>query len=313
MNNELILGMQKLKLTFWSELLSYNSLPKYLPLLAENQIALNLAVRPALFSRLSAIINLASDLDLELWLWPLLSWRDGYWVNSYNIARHIPWVHKLVNAYPNFTGICLDLESPINFRGFKGRILTKQLNQIVPVESTTQKMHKLIKFLHDQGKKVMLTSLPFNPSHQAAKGCPIIEGADLYSYMFYTSFLRPFLPKQALDYCVYHISKKIFNEFGPSIGSIDLGLTSYGVVNKMIHLADLIQIRDEMNIALAAGITQVHVFALDFITPDLSNWIHTLQNVSPIIPDFPNKSFSKLVYRVFSRRLLSEPLNSYLQ
>lgn len=305
---ECMSNFSQMQLAFWSELLSYNHLPKYLPILAEHQIALHLAVRPALWSRLGSIIETAKKLHLQLWLWPLLNWHEGYWVNSYNLDHHVRWVKRLVETFPSITGICLDLETPIHFRGYRGSLQLKQWNQTHSTSTVCHKLNLLTKWIQDQEKQVLSTSLPFNPSRQAKKGCPQPSNANLYSYMLYTSFLRPYLPNPMLDACVFYTAKKILSAFGRTKGAIDLGLTSYGVVNKKIHLANLEQITREVAICKAAGLQRIHIFALDNIAQTLSDWVTMLKNTAPQIPQIPIKPISRLIYRFFTKRLLSESL-----
>ena len=107
--------MSKESYHFWSELLKYNYLKKSIKDLADKKFGINLAVRPALYEKVGEIVKECNEYDVDLVFWPLLSFKQGYWVNSWNFKLQIQWIQKLMDKYSSVDKYTLDLESPINF------------------------------------------------------------------------------------------------------------------------------------------------------------------------------------------------------
>ena len=147
------------KYYFWSEFLKFDYLIPIIPKLGSYKIGLNLAITPKKLSRVSSIVKECEKNDVELNFWPLLSRKQGYWVNAWNIDVHIKWIDYLLKNFPTVSSYLLDLEDPIEWiYTVKGIVKIKKLNKLIPVEKVIEKMNSIVDKIHDYNKLAVSTS-----------------------------------------------------------------------------------------------------------------------------------------------------------
>lgn len=299
----------KYELNYWSELLKYEYLFPIIPKLGSYEVGLHLAVRPDKRAGLLDVLRACERESVPVTLWPLLSKKQGYWVNAWNLGVQEKWIAYLLRISIPFR-VALDLEAPINFKGLVGRVKTQKLLTVQPPKQVRARLEMLVNHLHTQHIEVLSTSFFTNPSWNAAQGCPRPRNADAYSYMIYTSFFQRFASGDTLDNVVYWCARKIIEGHGREQGAIDLGLNSYGVVDiaHFLGLSDLNRIVSEIAVSLYAGLRRIHIFALDMITADLDAWLERTRNVCPKRPPLFSTGHQGLVYKLFKKILFKEHL-----
>lgn len=302
--------MENTKFYFWSELLKPKFVELSLKELADHGFGIILAVRPAIIEKVASIVKLCNDYSIDLNFWPLLSYKQGYWVNAWNLALQKQWIRKLMTRYPTVGTYALDLESPLNFKGISGMIKTKKLAKIRPWQQVRDDMESMIDEMHNRNIKVISTNYPTNPSGRLEKGTPRPRNADFYSYMVYTSLFAIFGNDISKDNVVAYAGRKILDAHGMDKSIIDLGLTSSGVLPKFLPVTTLKRITSEIAICKYLGFTRIHIFALDEIRKDVVDWMEEIKAVAPKKPPFEmDPANLGLLFRIFRMFLLNESLN----
>ncbi|MHA1732473.1 MAG: hypothetical protein ACTSU5_11050 [Promethearchaeota archaeon] len=304
------MGSLKYELNLWSELVKYDYLLPVIPELGSYEVGLHLAVRPDKIRGLREVLKACDVASVPVTLWPLLSRKQGYWVNAWNLGAQEEWISHLLARF-NPERFALDLESPINFKGIRGAVKNRKMIERTSPHDTRVRLEALVERIHDSGFRVLSTSLFTNPSWNARRGCPRPRNGDVYSYMIYTSFFQRFASEETLDNVVYHCARKIVEGHGRDSGAIDLGLTSPGVVRvaKFLGLSGLARVKSEISVALYAGIRKVHVFALDGFVPDIRKWLAATRDLGPKRPPVLETGHGGAVYRLFKKVLFKESLD----
>lgn len=279
------------KLYFWSELLKFEFLKPVIPKLGSYDIGLNLAITPKKLTKVQDIVKDCEKNNVELNLWPLLSIKQGYWVNAYNINVQSKWIDYLLKNFPTIEAYLLDLEKPKNFKGIKGRIMIGKLKEIVPSEMVKEKLNGIVDNIHDHGKKVVSTSYTGFPLGMG----PRPSNADFYSYMVYTSFLKRLSDDITREAIVFYSANKIRKEHGRDKAVIDLGVTYAGVISgglmNILGLLDIEEIAKQIEICLFARLKRIQIFALDNLTKNIDSVLELLANLEPRKPPqfYPEK------------------------
>ena len=73
------------KVYFWSELIRPKLLKPFLEEIGNYKFGLNLAISPDRLKGLKNFVKISIKNDVELDFWPLLSTKQGYWINRWNI------------------------------------------------------------------------------------------------------------------------------------------------------------------------------------------------------------------------------------
>ena len=250
------------KIYFWSELIRPNLLKPFLEKLGTYKYGLNLAITPKRLEKIDSFIKICEKNDIELNFWPLISKRQGYWINRWNVNVHKKWIHYLLETYPTVSAYLLDLENPINFTGIKGIVANHKLNKTISNEDIKMKLEAIVDDIHDHGKKAISTAyggLPLGLN-------PRPSNADFYSYMVYTSFIKKLSSKETRQDIIYYCAKKINEEHGNEKAAIDLGLTTYGIylrwLSNIFGYLDLSELLDQIAICLYIKLKRIHIFSL---------------------------------------------------
>lgn len=301
----------KVKYCFWSELLHPNLLIPCVQKLGSYDIGLNLAITPKRLAQTKELTKICKKEGIELNIWPLLSKRQGYWVNKWNINVQTKWFARLLNEFPTAYAFILDLEKPINFQGIKGFTLKMKLNNLVSDTVAKEKLEKLVDLLHDHGKKVISTAYGGIPLGMS----PRPSNADIYSYMVYASFVKRVSNADTRQNIAYHCADKIKREHGFEKGAIDLGLTAYGVISKgltdFLGYLDLNEIVAQIRVCLYANLKRIHIFSIDAIPKILDPWLEKISTAKPQKPPLFFTEKKGFMYRAYKKVLFSKKLNEF--
>ncbi len=301
----------KIKVCFWSELLNPKWLIPCVQKLGSYDIGLNLAVTPQRLAQTKELTKICEKQRIELNIWPLLSKRQGYWVNKWNINIQSKWFARLLNEFPTARAFILDLEKPINFQGIKGFTLKKKLENLVSDNVAREKLEKLVDLLHDHGKKVISTAYGGIPLGMS----PRPSNADIYSYMVYTSFVKRVSSPDTRQNIAYYCAEKIKREHGSEKGAIDLGLTSYGIISKgltdFLGYLDLNEILAQIRVCLYANLERIQIFSLDALPKILDSWLEKISAISPEKPPLMHNEKKGFMYRAYKKVLFSKNLSEF--
>jgi len=280
-------------LYFWSELLKVEHLIPVIPKLSSYEIGLNLAVTPRRLRNkyIEKVVKECERNNVELNFWPLLSKKQGYWVNAWNLDVQVKWINHLLNKFPTISAYLLDLEKPINFKGIKGIIMLGKLKEIVPKQKIKEKLNEIVNNIHDHGKKAVSTSYGGIPLGIQ----PRPSNADFYSYMVYLSFILRVSDINTREDIIFYAADKIRKEHGQKQGAIDLGLTYAGVVTEglmnFLGFLDIDEVARQIEICLFAGLKRIQIFALDNLTKKIDTVLEKLSGLEPRKPPifYPEK------------------------
>jgi len=300
------------KIYFWSEFLKFEYLIPIIPKLGSYEVGLNLAITPKKLSRVSNVVKECERNGVELSFWPLLSRKQGYWVNAWNIDIHIKWIDYLLKDYPTVSAYLLDLEDPIEWiYTLKGNVKIKKLNKLIPEDRVMEKMNSIVDNIHDYNKLAVSTS--YGIFSFGAQARP--SNADIYSYMVYTSLLNLISNKDTRLNIIYYASNKIKKEHGQQKGAIDLGITYAGavkikLVEKYFTLAvdELIQ---QIEICLFSKIRRIHLFAIDNITKNIDNTLERISNLKPKKPPLYMNGKKGFTYRIYKKKTYKRNLSQF--
>jgi len=278
-------------LFFWTEFLDLNILKRIISKLGSYNIGLNLAITPKRLSKITPIVKECEYNNVILNFWPLLSKKQGYWVNAWNLDVQAKWIDYLLKNFPTINDFLLDLEKPINFRGIKGKIMLSKFKKIVPETLVKEKLNSIVDNVHDHNKKVVSTSYGGIPLGLQ----PRPSNADYYSYMVYLSFILRISDINTREDIIFYCAHKIRKAHGKKKAAIDLGLTSAGVLGEgfmnFLGFLDLHELSRQIEICLFAGLKRIQIFSLDNFAQSIEKVLEKITSLKPRKPPlfFPEK------------------------
>jgi len=296
----------------WSEWTAFNDLSKKMTLLKSNNIRLHLAIKQdelddENFQQLIVFLKKAEAEKINYWLWPLLSKKDGYWPNQWNIKTYSNYVLDLIkrlktnNLKPS--GISIDLEPPPEklekyltlVQKFKLIELHRFANSSID-ESLFEKAKKELVILHSQLKLqniiIHVVTTPFLLDEknsirlQKVFGIPLDnEAFDYISFMAYRSEFERLVGKMN-SRLVYEYSVQAKKVYGNRAG-IDLGVVgNIEFPHKLEGYSDPSRLWEDIAAVKAAGISNIQVYCLDGIQS-----VEWIKDVAPIEPTWSLKFF----------------------
>ncbi|MFX0039959.1 MAG: hypothetical protein ACFFCY_17910 [Promethearchaeota archaeon] len=300
-----------LKIYFWSELLRPKLLIPFLEKIGNYNFGLNLAITPNRLKELNHFIKICVKNDVELNFWPLISIKQGYWINKWNIKVFEKWIAYLLENFPNTSAYLLDLENPINFTGVTGIILKRKLNTLISNEDIRFKLEALVDKIHDFGKKVISTTYGGIPLGLS----PRPSNADFYSYMVYSSFIKRISSEETRQNIIYYCANKIRIEHGLQKAAIDLGITTYGIyqrsLSNILGYLDLNEILNQIAICKYLKLSRIHIFSFDNMTIEVDKWLENISNVRPKPPPSSHSMKLGLMYYIYEKLLFKMDLTKF--
>jgi len=299
------------KIYFWSELLRPKLIIQFLERIGNYNFGLNLAITPDRIKGLNKFIKICVNNNVELNLWPLISRKQGYWINKWNVKVFEKWIKFLLDNYSSVSAYLLDLENPINFTGIKGIFLNKKLNNLVSNDVIRFKLEAIVDKIHDFGKKVISTTyggipLGLNPRP---------SNADYYSYMVYTSYIKKISTMETRQNIIFYCANKIQNEHGLSKAAIDLGITTYGIylrsLSNILGYLDLNEILNQIAICKYLKLSRIHIFSLDNMTLEIDKWLENISNVKPKPPPLTTSRKLGVMYYFYKKLLFKMNLTNF--
>ena len=299
------------KIYFWSELLPFEKLLPVIPKLGNYTFGLNLAINPNKYRMVNPLVKECEKQNVELNFWPLLSQKQGYWINRWNINVQNKWFKFLLENFPTINSYLLDLENPINFKGMKGRIMNSKLEKIVPDDEAKQKLEELVDLIHDYGKKVVSTSYGGIPLGMN----PRPSNADYYSYMVYTSFIKKVANRKTREDIIFYCADKIRREHGIDKAAIDLGITYCGIISK--KLTDFLgylgikELMSQIGLCKFAKLKRIHIFSIDNMVKDIEKWLEAINNAPEKKPPLFFTDKKGFMYRAYKKVLFNKDLSIF--
>ena len=292
----------------WSEWIPYPSLQQRLPWLSQHFVRLHVAVRedeyqdPVIRSQLVELFKDAKSKNVEVWLWPLLSKKNGYWFNQWNSEFYSDYTHQLIHDLEaegvRPAGVSMDLEPPpevlASFLDLVSHFKIKKLLQeskknvdLALFNKMQERVSELSKALHLKGIKTHAVTTPFvleDPRHdqivQKIFGIPLQEkDFDYISFMAYRSEYERILGKMN-PRVVYEYSKRSKQQFGDK-AAIDLGVVGdISYPHEIKGYKKPSELWKDISAAKAGGIDRIQVYALDGMNEE--NWFEDVPAKKPM-------------------------------
>jgi hypothetical protein len=299
------------KIFFWSELLKFKFLKPVIPKLNSYNIGLNLAITPKRLLKVGEIVKQCEKNDVELNFWPLLSEKQGYYINRWNFKVQAKWIDYLLENFPIVNSYLLDLETPLNFGGLKGIILNSKLNKLVPDDEAKKKLESIVNNIHDHGKRAVSTSKGGIPPGME----PRPSNADYYSYMVYLSYIKRFSDNETRENIIYYCAKKIRKEHGQDKAAIDIGITNYGIqlvgLTNFLGYLDLEELVKQIEVCLYSKLKRIHIFSLDNMTKEIDKWLENISSAKPKKPPLFRSEKRGLMYKAYKKFLFAQNLSIF--
>jgi hypothetical protein len=317
----------------WSELLDYKEVKKSLPLLQNNKVSLHLAINQKDFivqqkyHAFTEVLRDAHKLGIKVYLWPLVSEEEGYWLNAKNIDLFFVYVNQLVFKLSHdgvlYHGFSFDLEptpektrTMISYlKKFKIKKSIRYLNQFCnstsEIEDAKVKLTLLIQSLELLGLKTHVVTTPFvlddfklnNDKWQRVFGIPFVDSATEYSFMVYSTEYENVIGK-ITSYPIYEYGMLAQRFLPNKVLGLDLGgIGHVEFPNEIVGFKHFKQIKPDIQASLAAGINQVHFYSLDGLVGEenQNQWFRQVKSKIPrkslkwnMYLQFQNKIYSKL-------------------
>ncbi|MCP4764435.1 MAG: hypothetical protein GY870_21855 [archaeon] len=258
--------MGSYNLNFWSEFTKYKYIIPVISKMGEYNIGLFQSIDEKRMNDFQMIYDTCLKNDVSLSIWPLLKESEGYWLSASNIHLSLKLIKKIIDRYPKINLIALDFELPRNLGMINSKIAGMKSRRFK--DRIQNQLDNLVKTIQGYGIKVFETTGPIFPEFYKKMGIIQCSNADYYSAMIYTSyfrssFLKNLISEQNCESFVYDMAQNFNKKYGKK-AALDLGRISYGV-NRNMHfpLHNIIQIKKEISCALAGGVKNLQLFALD--------------------------------------------------
>jgi hypothetical protein len=272
----------------WSEFTSYADVLGELPGLCRSGTGLFLAVHDGDWDAPSftELWREAAACGIPLRAWLLLKPGDGYWVSSRNIAEtesivsrfleamddrglDVPWITFDLEPSPEFQR---DLIAKMKKFAF-ARILKELRESRSELAPAVARLATLVDSLHERGIRAHAVTMPFVLDDLEA-GDTRLEGAlgipfsgvpwDEASFMVYRPEFQRILgkitPRIVYDYALK--ARRLLGERA----TIDLGeVGTVGYPDPAPGYLDPRELESDVSAALAAGVSEIHVYSLDGI------------------------------------------------
>ncbi|MFO0724533.1 MAG: hypothetical protein U1E65_12160 [Myxococcota bacterium] len=252
----------------------------------------------------SAIQRLGAR-GIPIGLWPLMSDREGYWLNVENAAQFQERAEAALAFFQRHqvwpSSFVFDLEPPLlhtqklfgrgkreGLRYLLGSALTRQGRR--DLGQARQALDRLGLSLRDRGVETLATILPpllfdldqATPFTQAMLHTPVERQAvDRLCPMAYTTMIAPMLGlgRPAAQRLVYLMGRALIAEVGRRQAALALGLVGPGKLGDEPHYEGPEALAEDVAAARASGIGDLSVFSLEGILakPHPEVWLDALR------------------------------------
>jgi hypothetical protein len=290
----------------WSEFLPAATVRAQVPALRSHGISLYQNVRSdrvdARDPDTAALLADAACEGLEVRAWLTLPEEEGYWPNEENADLFTEkaldlagWIRS--SGWP-IDWIVVDMEPGLGMMNdlidrFEAGDLAGALGLLEANLDPARYAESLVKYsmlvgnLHDLGFKVMVVTFPLvlddladlDPTIQDALNTPVDGIAwDEISFMAYTTIMEKFLGVDITPYMVYSYGRDAVRAY-PDRAAVDIGIIGRDGLTGQQGITSIQEIRAQVGAAKAAGITNLHAYALDGIVSmeDPEEWFKAFQ------------------------------------
>lgn len=315
------------RLGVWSEWLPYSKVETHLSEISENRLRVHLAVRqdeigePTKFSELVHLLRAAQSLNVEVWLWPLLAQKDGYWLNQWNASEFKNYTLDLLAQLDvegvSITGISFDLEPPLEkLETLLGLAKSLKLSQLLKTAQSYDEpelfcaartqIQTLAQTLHQRGLLVHAVTTPFllhdfrekmalprcaDRTMQRIFGVPLdVDNFDAISFMAYRSEFEKIVGR-INSRLVYDYGRRAKAAFGDKAG-LDLGVVgNLTFPHPLVGYQEPSRLKEDLAATKAAGINAVQVYSLDGMVSSENTGHATITDwVAEVAPHKPGPS-----------------------
>ncbi|MGK5088906.1 hypothetical protein WDW86_15210 [Bdellovibrionota bacterium FG-2] len=308
----------------WSEWIPYPQVEKHLEELSKNRLRIHLAVRqdevrdPANFSELVHLLHAAQTKKVDVWIWPLLAQKEGYWLNQWNAPQFKAFTLDLLDNLEaqgvSVKGVSFDLEPPLEkleallslAKKLKLAELTKTAQSYDEPDlfcAARSEIRDLAQTLHQRKLLVHAVTTPFilhdfknkvthprcaDRTMQRVLGIPLdAENFDLISFMAYRSEFKTIIGG-INSRLVYTYGQRARAAFGGQAG-LDLGIVgNLTFPHPLIGYQEPSRLKEDLAAARAAGIGNLQIYSLDGMVlsedPNLrpiADWVGEVQPHKP--------------------------------
>lgn len=298
------------RITVWAEFMEPEDMDAWFSFAGAAALNINVAIKQDQHDRdfLAAVCRAATDNDLALRLWPLLSQADGYWANQQNVELFIDYVQTLrgwaAADCPRLEGFVVDLEMPYDRAlaledmfaqgGSVGDLLNFLLGGIDEAlfETARLRFTDLVEDLNHRGYLVSASTLPMivddaedgDETIAKALWTPVVDVPyDKISFQVYRTHYDAVWgqglaggPVSFPSGLITSYAESIVGHFGDQ-GAIDLGVVGSAGVSELPGMTDATALQGDLAAALAAGIPpgRIQVFSLDGLLEmdDRDQWV----------------------------------------
>jgi hypothetical protein len=274
----------------WCETLPWAELarPDLATLLGERGIELLLAVRPWQLPEVADLVDRLRGAGVFVGLWPMLADEDGRWASVASSARFIEFVDALL-ARAVVDEVVLDLEPPIAVmsRWLDGRPTWRQTPSPAAYGAARAALVEAVGRWR-QGRRVTTAVMPMVVAELRGEwmerllGTPVSAlPVDGHSIMAYTSLFegwsRGLLDRRRSELALGLCGRLARRRFGPLAG-LSLGTVGTGAFGDEPSYRSVVELRRDVAIATAAGITDLSLFDLGGILRrgPASAWLEAL-------------------------------------
>lgn len=294
------------------EVASLEEVEASLPLTAQHGYQLMVAAPVGDYpsAKLERLLHQASDLGVEVRLWPLISKADGYWPNEDNLNTFGQYVRKLLGWLQSrglkASAMIFDMEPAFAYSEAIQKSYSTGITDAIKLmrghlnpaayAAAKQKLRALVQEVQAAGLRAQCVTFPqviddqqdSDEDLQDALDIPV-QGVpwDEVSFMVYQSTYARMLGSWIGPALIRSYAADIHRAYGKK-GTMALGVVGKaGVMTQGATLyPDPATLAKDVAAALAEGVPRVEVFSLDGMrfSGQLEKWLEALGNVQPARP-----------------------------
>lgn len=324
-------ALNPLHFRLYSEFENWDRVKKKFTSLAKHPVTIYIAapqdkIEPygKTFQNLLALLREANARKIPVFIWPLLSQVDGYWLNQWNATPFASYTLRLMERLKDesatYAGVSLDIELHTEQMREYGKLLAQfkwnDLREQFQTSRDPRQFAEALKTIEDlclkvksDGYKTHVSTLPmiledFTHGHSKTQplhhllGFPIpYRAIDDLSIMSYRSMYQLVTGKMnsRMVYEQAQLAKLYFGE----IASIDIGLVGDMVSPfRLPGFHNPQELKNDVVAARAAGIHHIGIYSLDGMD-HVNEWL--TQDFTPKRPEPHAKwnRFKRLISRVY--------------
>ncbi len=289
------MGTLKYQLNLWSENINYKHIIPVIKKFAEYGVGIIQSIDSERIDQFQALYNECQKYNVSLSMWPLLSEKEGYWINAGNIPQTKKLIQNIIRKFPKCKYIAFDFELPKELPGIQKYLFGRTTMKPKYRDFYQNQLDSIVDLVHKDGLKILNTTYPMLPKFYRKYGLLLPREADLYSSMVYTSYFQSFFGDTFISYpeCMMmtFIQAETYKKEYGERAALDLGRISNGVIRKNVYpVHTLDHICKEISVALKIGVNNLQIFALDDnLLHYQGNFDEFFEKLSSCKPEYPKE------------------------